>query len=329
MIKFYPDIIKTLFEILDITISEATQESLNVAVFKCLIQVLSVTQDKRFADQSVEMDASLQDIPVTHRVSSRLFGTLEKVMQQPMDPIEARTLRSAIKVWHFIHRFMLRPFLLENDMVAGQGLITGFMKQVHWVMQNHNSDIALASQMLILQHFNSLLTEWTPLYSTSAEVLDVADSFMSGIKASHSKIVIFRYTFMKQFISSDVSKIPENQKQSAYLVAHWLNGVLAGKWGKLPAIDESSNRRLPRLKGLAFATSQKRNDLKSCLDFILFFLDALNTFNADARTQVLDLLPALLNSFINFMDWCKMRHLQPRKSSSSSPTKSSFEGKIF
>lgn len=328
MIKFYPKIIKTLFEILDVTISEAAQESLNIAVYKCLIQVLSLTQDKRFSEHAGEMDASLQDIPVTYRVSSRLYGTLEKFMQQPMDPIEARTLRSAIKVWHFIHRFILRPFLVENELVSGQGLVTGFMKQVHWVMQNHNSDIALASQMLILQHFNSLLTEWTPLYLTSAEVLDVADSFMSGIKASHSKIVTFRYAFMKQFISSDVAKVPANQTTSTRLVVQWLNGVLAGKWGKLPTIDESSNRRLPRLKGLAFATSQKRHDLKSCLDFIMFFMDALNAFNADALMQVLDLLPALLNSFVNFMDWCKMRHSQPKKSAPSSPTKSAFDGEI-
>lgn len=327
VIKFYPVIINTLFEILDMTISEAEQESLNEIVFKCLIQALAVTQDKRFVDDAGDVDRIFQDIFVTHRVSARLYDTLKKFMQQPMDPIEARTLRSAIKVWHFIYRFILKPFILENDLVAGQKLISGFMKQVHWVMQNHNSDIALASQMLILQHFSSLLTEWTPLFSSSAELIDIADSFMSGIKAAHSKIVTFRYAFMKQFISSDLSNIPVNQKKATCLVVHWLNGVLSGKWGKLPT-DESSNRRMPRLKGLAFATSQKRHDLKSCLDFIMFFLDALKTFNADALVQVLDLLPALLNSFVNFMDWCKMRHSQPKKSASSSPKKLLAEGEM-
>ena len=308
-IKFYPQIISSLFEILESEIPNVESVMIAEGVMNCFVTVLSVVLDKRFSEQIPHLDETCASLALSEKGSHRMFSILERLLKNPMDHAEAKKLRGAIKVWKYLFRFILSPYAAsESQLDKGRMLVFDFLKCVSFLMQNHNSDITMASQVIMLQHMHVLLEEWRPIFAPT-ELVDIASDFMKNIKSANPKIMTYRYTFMRHVINGFLLRDPASTSATINLVITWIQSSLSGKWGKSPALEELEVRRSQSLKGLVFATLQKRQELGAAVDFLIEFLIALHSLSSTIDlSEMTKLLPLLLDSFVHYSDWRKMRN---------------------
>ncbi|EGF98551.1 uncharacterized protein MELLADRAFT_40818 [Melampsora larici-populina 98AG31] len=314
--KFLRNIFDALFGVLVSRVNAETKEY-NDLVFNALVTLLGIVSDRRFTNFKPVVDLYIDQHFACTTASTHLIRSLQSLLSNPTSPQNAQPLRSSIKVWGYLLRFIIRSRELQRgkDLTSG-GLtsdvietkfkheITSVLNQITALM-SLNSSTVIGTQTLAVQHFAALLPELGKVCGPH-ELLEKANSFVESISATKGKIVIWKLLLQEHIIMSHIFDLPDCRVQLIPKLTAWVKPHLGEfeEYTMIKAKDTDSTKdsaRVSWLEGIRISTS-----------LIAVALDKLHEALIDPHTNqdrtalaqeednveyLLMLLPKLLDSF--------------------------------
>ena len=203
IVKFLRDIFQALFSIL---ISQNNQSGeMDLLVFNGLVTVLGIVQDRRFSNFQPVLEVYIEKHFDCAATASHMIHSMNRLFANPTSEDTAPNLRAALKVWHYIFRFIARSRELQKAKeitILGGGataehlestfkreLCTHLSEVTH--MMSLSSPAIVGTQTIALQHFTSILPELGKIF-TIVELVSIATTFANAVTANKGKIVIWK-----------------------------------------------------------------------------------------------------------------------------------------
>ncbi|KAG5221299.1 C2 domain in Dock180 and Zizimin protein-domain-containing protein [Salix suchowensis] len=211
IVKFLRDIFDSLFGILISAVNQ-TGEFDNL-VFEALVTVLGIVQDRRFSNFQPVLDVYIEKHFNCAAASSHMVHSMNQLLGNPTATQHASHLRAALKVWHYIFKFIARSRELQKAKEVGMGggataehLETTFKRE----LRNHLAEVnrmmsitvppsIIGTQTIALQHFTSILPELAKIFS-NIELVTVATTFANAITSNKGRIVIWKLIMYLQIV---------------------------------------------------------------------------------------------------------------------------------
>ncbi|OBZ66616.1 Dedicator of cytokinesis protein 3 [Grifola frondosa] len=233
IVKFLRDIFDSLFAIL---VSQNNQSGeMDHLVFNALVTVLGIVQDRRFSNFQPVLDVYIEKHFNCASASSHMIHSMNRLQQDPSLPETASALRAALKVWHYLFKFIARSRELQKAKAIGMGggatadhLESSFKRE----LRNHLSEVnrmmsttsppsIIGTQTIALQHFTSILPELSKVFST-VELVAIATAFANAIVASKGKIVIWKLIMHLQIVKGFLFDNPKSRSLLVEAVVIWI-----------------------------------------------------------------------------------------------------------
>lgn len=232
IVKFLRDIFDSLFGIL---VSQTNQSGeMDHLVFNALVTVLGIVQDRRFSNFQPVLDVYIEQHFNCATASSRMIKSMDRLLRNPTGTDTASPLRAALKVWHYIFKFITRARELQKSTELGTGGATAehleatFKKEVRTHLTEVNRMMATATppsiigtQTIALQHFTSIFPELTKILST-IELVTVATNFANAISNAKGKIIIWRLIMYLQIVKGFLFDDPQSRSLLVQAVVLWI-----------------------------------------------------------------------------------------------------------
>ena len=232
IVKFLRDIFDSLFGIL---ISQTNHSGeMDHLVFNALVTVLGIVQDRRFSNFQPVLDVYIEQHFNCATASSRMIKSMDRLLRNPTGTDTASPLRAALKVWHYIFKFITRARELQKSTELGTGGATAehlevtFKKEVRTHLTEVNRMMATTSppsiigtQTIALQHFTSIFPELTKILST-IELVTVATNFANAISNAKGKIIIWRLIMYLQIVKGFLFDDPQSRALLVQAVVLWI-----------------------------------------------------------------------------------------------------------
>jgi len=149
---------------------------------------------------------------------------MNQLLANPTAPDAASPLRAALKVWHYIFRFIIRSRELQKTKEAGMGgdataehLDSKFKREIHLhladvtkMMETTSPPAIIGTQTIALQHFNSILPELTKIFPT-VELVTIVTSFANAVTVSKGKLLIWKLIMYLQVVKGFLFDIPQSR----------------------------------------------------------------------------------------------------------------------
>ncbi|KAH9819300.1 dedicator of cytokinesis-domain-containing protein [Melampsora americana] len=268
--KFLRNIFDALFGVLVSRVNGETKEYDDL-VFNALVTLLGIVSDRRFTNFKPVVDLYIDQHFACTTASTHLIRSFQSLLSNPTSPQNAQPLRSSIKVWGYLLRFIVRSRELQRakDLTSG-GLtsdvieskfkheITSVLNQITALM-SLNSSAVIGTQTLAVQHFASLLPELGKVCGPH-ELLEKANSFVESISATKGKIVIWKLLLQEHIIMSHIFDLPDCRVQLIPKLTAWVKPHL-GEFEEYTMIkpkDTDSTKdsaRVSWLEGIRISTS--------------------------------------------------------------------------
>jgi dedicator of cytokinesis protein 3 len=116
-------------------------------VFDALVTVLGIVQDRRFTNFKPVLDVYIDK----HFSSASVWNQLIRSMSMLLADKSSKQLRAAIKVWHYIFRFISRSRELQKRKDAGMGGTSNRLTE--HLESSFKSGLACTSRSLLLASF--------------------------------------------------------------------------------------------------------------------------------------------------------------------------------
>jgi len=202
IVKFLRDIFDALFGIL---ISQNNQSGeMDLLVFNALVTILGIVQDRRFSNFQPVLDVYIEQHFTCAAAASYMIQSMNRLLINPTSEETAPSLRAALKVWHYIFKFIARSREMQKTKEIGMGggatadhLEATFKRE----LRSHLSEVTrmvsvsspaiIGTQTLALQHFTSILPELEKMCDM-IELVSIATTFASAVTASKGKIVVWK-----------------------------------------------------------------------------------------------------------------------------------------
>lgn len=221
IVKFLQDIFGALFGILGS--SRNPRGELDDLVFRALVTILGIIQDRRFHNFRPVLDVYVEEhfcrkdlLPtfvagstVAPKVSSvrsevihqHLLRSLTRLCSNPAAVDKAKELRASIKVWEYLFRFVVRSReaqrrretedkRLVNDAIFKQEL-RSVLVLIEGMMSPELPSSVVGTQTLALQRFAEMLADLARVF-TSEEMVEIVCRFVDACKAVKGKLVGFK-----------------------------------------------------------------------------------------------------------------------------------------
>lgn len=203
IVKFLRDIFQALFGIL---ISQNNQSGeMDLLVFNALVTVLGIVQDRRFSNFQPVLDVYIEKHFDCAAAASHMIHSMNRLLVNPTSEEAASNLRAALKVWHYIFKFIARSRELQKakeiTMVGGgataEHLESTFKRELRahlsevTRMMSTSSPAIVGTQTIALQHFTSILPELEKVFSI-VELVSIATTFANAVTANKGKIVVWK-----------------------------------------------------------------------------------------------------------------------------------------
>lgn len=233
IVKFLRDIFDSLFGIL---VSQTNQSGeMDHLVFNALVTVLGIVQDRRFSNFQPVLDVYIEQHFNCATASSRMIKSMDRLLRNPTGTDTASPLRAALKVWHYIFKFITRGRELQKSTelgmpggVAADHLEATFKKEVRTHLTEVNRMMATSSppsiigtQTIALQHFTSILPELAKILPT-IELVTVATNFANAISNAKGKIIIWRLIMYLQIVKGFLFDEPQSRGLLVQAVVLWI-----------------------------------------------------------------------------------------------------------
>ncbi|KAF8160994.1 hypothetical protein B0H34DRAFT_746533 [Crassisporium funariophilum] len=317
IVKFLRDIFDSLFGILT---SQSNQSGeIDHLVFNALITVLGIVQDRRFSNFQPVLDVYIEKHFNCAAASSHIIHSMNRLLINPTSAETASPLRAALKVWHYIFKFIARSRELQKAKEVGMGggatvdyLETTFKRELRshlsgftQMMSTSSPPSIIGTQTIALQHFTSILPELAKMYTT-VELVSIATTFANAVTVGKGKIVMWKLIMYLQIVKGFLFDNPESRPLLVEAVVIWIKPHFGrfDEFAHTHSSDSEAARDAARVNWL--------ESIRLCVTIIAVMLDKLqqNLTNpaiiADRKAYLqeqdnveclLPLLPRLLDSY--------------------------------
>ena len=231
--KYLRDIFDALFSILVSNINQSGE--LDLHVFNSLVTVLLIVQDRRFSNFQPVLDVYIERHFNFATAASHLIHSMNRLLINPASLESAKPLRSAMKVWHYIFKFIARSRELQKAKelsIAGgataEHLETKFkrelrshLSEVTRLMSTSSPAAIIGTQTIALQHFHTILPELAKLFST-VELVSIVTTFANAVTAVKGKIVIWKLIMYLHIVKSFLFDNPQSRPLLVEAVVIWI-----------------------------------------------------------------------------------------------------------
>ena len=233
IVKFLRAIFDALFGIL---VSQSNQSSeLDHLVFNALITVLGIVQDRRFSNFQPVLDVYIEKHFNFPAASIHIIHSMNRLLTNPTSAETASNLRAALKVWHYIFKFIARSRELQKAKEIGMSggatadyLETTFKRELRshlsgftQMMSTSSPPSIIGTQTIALQHFTSILPELAKMYTT-VELVSIATTFANAVTVGKGKIVIWKLIMYLQIVKGFLFDNPESRPLLVEAVVIWI-----------------------------------------------------------------------------------------------------------
>ncbi|KAJ7502758.1 C2 domain in Dock180 and Zizimin proteins-domain-containing protein [Mycena galericulata] len=332
IVKFLRDIFDSLFGIL---VSQNNQSGeMDELVFNALVTVLGIVQDRRFSNFQPVLDVYIEQHFNCAAASSHMIHSMTRLLANPTSTESASPLRAALKVWHYIFKFIARSRELQKAKEIGMGggatadhLETTFKRElrshlaeVTRMMASTSPPSIIGTQTIALQHFTSILPELSKIFST-VELVSIATSFANAVTVGKGKIVIWKLIMYLQIVKGFLFDNPESRPLLVEAVVIWIKPHF-GRYDEYHSNDSESVKDAARVSWL--------ESIRLCVTIVAVMLDKLqqnlvspaivadrNRFRKeqDNVENLLPLLPRLLDSYREFQSPASRKAMERTRSS--------------
>ncbi|KAG2015952.1 cytoplasmic protein [Coprinopsis cinerea AmutBmut pab1-1] len=317
IVKYLADIFNSLFGILVSSVNQSGE--LDLLVFNALVTVLSIVQDRRFKNFQPVLDVYIEKHFNFALAASHIIHSMNRLLANPASPESATHLRAALKVWHYIFKFIARSRELQKAKELGMGggataehleskfkrELKSHLAEVTRMMSTSSPPSIIGTQTIALQHFTSILPELAKIFNT-VELVSIATTFANSVTAVKGKIVIWKLIMYLQIVKSFLFDNPTSRPLLAAAVVSWIQPHFGryDEYAHTHISDSEATKDAARVSWL--------ESIRLCVTIIAVMLDKLdqqlvnpavkNDLNAIRQEQenieyLIPLIPRLLDSY--------------------------------
>ncbi|KAH8549128.1 hypothetical protein BGW37DRAFT_121469 [Umbelopsis sp. PMI_123] len=253
VVKFLSDIFDALFGILTTNhMKRQDAQEVDDLVVEGIVWVLGIIQDRRFSNFRPVLDVYIEQLfaqsspqtpgitfgkspPKEAYVYDALLKSHLRLCSDPADVVHAKKLRSSMKVWEYLFRFIVRSReaarhteeeseRMLRDMMFKEEL-QQLMKMINGIMNPDLPSSMIGSQTLALQHFAGILGELRRVFSPS-EVAGIITNFLDASAHVTGKLVAYRLCTIISIIKSPIFMDMDSKNALVPKVVEWIEGWL-------------------------------------------------------------------------------------------------------
>jgi hypothetical protein len=233
IVKFLRDIFDSLFGIL---VSQNNQSGeMDHLVFNALVTVLGIVQDRRFSNFQPVLDVYIEQHFNCAAASSHMIRSMNRLLVDPTSNETASPLRAALKVWHYIFKFIARSRELQKAKEIGMGggataehlestfkrELRSHLSEVNRMMATPSPPSIIGTQTIALRRFTSILPELAKIFST-VELVTIATTFANAVASGKGKIVIWKLIMYLQIVKGFLFDNPQSRSLLVEAVVIWI-----------------------------------------------------------------------------------------------------------
>lgn len=233
IVKFLRDIFDSLFSILVSKVNEAGD--MDDLIFNALITVLGIVQDRRFTNFQPVLDVYIDKHFTCAAAASHIIRCLNRLLADPTGADTATPLRNALKVWHYVFRFVIRSRELQRvkESIVGSGVTSEHFEQtfkkelsahlieVNKLMATSRPESVIGTQTLAIQHFASILPDLSRIFST-LELVTVVTHFSNAMPYPKGKLVIWKLIMYLQIVKGFLFDNAQSRALLVESVVSWI-----------------------------------------------------------------------------------------------------------
>ena len=280
IVKFLRDIFDSLFGIL---VSQSNQSSeLDHLVFNALVTVLGIVQDRRFSNFQPVLDVYIEKHFNCPAASIHIIHSMNRLLTNPTSTETASSLRNALKVWHYIFKFIARSRELQKAKEIGMSggatadyLEATFKRELRshlsgftQMMSTSSPPSIIGTQTIALQHFTSILPELAKIYTT-VELVSIATTFANAVTVGKGKIVVWKLIMYLQIVKSFLFDNPESRPLLVEAVVIWIKPHF-GRYEEYKYANSSDTETTPDAARVNWLES-----IRLCVTIVAVMLDKL------------------------------------------------------
>ncbi|KXN90212.1 Dedicator of cytokinesis protein 3 [Leucoagaricus sp. SymC.cos] len=316
IVKFLRDIFEALFGIL---VSQNNQSGeMDLLVFNALVTVLGIVQDRRFSNFQPVLEVYIEKHFTCAGATSHIIHSMNRLLINPTSEETAHHLRAALKVWHYIFKFIARSRELQKAKEIGMGggaIAEHFEATFKRELRAHISEVTrmmsisspaiVGTQTIALQHFTSILPELEKIF-TNVELVSIATTFANAVTANKGKIVIWKLIMYLHMVKGFLFDHTQSRPLLVEAVVIWIKP----HFGRYDEYLHTSTHDSDAVRDAARLTWLE--SIRLCITIIAVMLDKLqqNLVKPEIRVDnrkyrqeqenvdcLLSLLPRLLDSY--------------------------------
>lgn len=244
---------------------------------------------------------------------------MNRLLVNPASAESASPLRAALKVWHYIFKFIARSRELQKLKEIGMGggataehfettfkrELRAHISEVTRMMSTSSPASIIGTQTIALQRFTSILPELAKMFST-VELVSVATLFANAVTIGKGKIVIWKLIMYLQIVKGFLFDNAQSRPLLIEAVIIWIKPHFGryDEYAHTHASDSEAARDSARVGWL--------ESIRLCVTIIAVMLDKLQQNLASPEIMsdrhayrqeqdnvecLLSLLPRLLESY--------------------------------
>lgn len=280
IVKFLRDIFDSLFAILASSMNQAGD--MDHLVFNALVTVLGIVQDRRFSNFQPVLDIYIQQHFNYASASSHIIHSMNKMLADPAGTNTASPLRAALKVWHYIFKFIVKSRALQKAKEAGVGGgataehlestfrrdLRSHLSEVNKMMTTTDPPSIIGTQTIALQRFTSILPELAQIFST-VEVVSIARAFAETVTSAKGKLAVWKLVMFLQLVKGFLFDHTQSRSLLVEAVVMWIKPHFGrfDEYTQTQAGDDESAIDAARVSWL--------ESIRLCVTIVALMLDKL------------------------------------------------------
>ncbi|CAG8553818.1 6358_t:CDS:2 [Funneliformis caledonium] len=273
IVKFLQDIFDALFGILVSTRNQHGE--LDDLIFNALVTILGIVSDRRFMNFRPVLDVYIEKHFSCAAASSHLIRSMNRLVSNPTSPETAQSLRSAIKVWQYIFKIIMRSRELQRTKESNMGLSGNYVEEqfkkelfslfrsVDRLMSITTPQSIIGTQTLALQHFASIFADLGKCF-TPDDLVQIAIRFTESVRLPKGKLLAYKLLVILQFCRGPLFENAESRAILLRRVVEWVADHM-GKWERTGKQNGDSDS----------ARMQWQDGIRLCVTIIAVMLESL------------------------------------------------------